>query len=317
MRSAYAAHNRNPETVRRSSSGGIFSLLAAHVVNEGGRVYGAACGENGRISYRGISRTAEIPELCGSKYVFVPIAPVMDEIAGLVKDGQTVLAVVSPCQTAALRRACGDSERLILVDFICHGAPPAEFWDKYRAECAQAHGAAVTGVNFRRKIPGMDWQSYEVELQYADGTIERRRAVDDPYMQTFLRNASLRKACASCAAKGENRASDLTLGDFWGVKKVAPEQYHPAGTSLVFVRTPRGEELWQSVQHQLVSHPVDAAQAVQYNPSAHQPAVLHPQYDAFWRDVPALTVRELADKYCRPSASERLKRGLKRMLGRG
>ena len=46
MRSAYAAHNRNPETVRRSSSGGIFSLLAAHVVNEGGRVYGAACGEN-------------------------------------------------------------------------------------------------------------------------------------------------------------------------------------------------------------------------------------------------------------------------------
>ena len=201
MRSTYAAHNTNPETVRRSSSGGIFSLLAAHVLNDGGRVYGAACDENGRISYRGISRTAEIPELCGSKYVFVPIAPVMDEIAGLVKDGQTVLAVVSPCQTAALRRACGDSGRLILVDFICHGAPPAEFWEKYRAECAQDHGAAVTGVNFRRKIPGMDWQSYEVELRYADGTVERRRAVDDPYMQTFLRNASLRKACASCAAK--------------------------------------------------------------------------------------------------------------------
>ena len=37
MRSAYAAHNTNPETVRRSSSGGIFSLLAAHVLNEGGR----------------------------------------------------------------------------------------------------------------------------------------------------------------------------------------------------------------------------------------------------------------------------------------
>ena len=241
MRSAYAAHNTNPETVRRSSSGGIFSLLAAHVLNEGGRVYGAACDENGRISYRGISRTAEIPELCGSKYVFVPIAPVMDEIADLVKDGQTVLAVVSPCQAAALRRACGDSGRLILVDFICHGAPPAEFWEKYRAECAQDHGAAVTGVNFRRKIPGMDWQSYEVELRYADGTVERRRAVDDPYMQTFLRNASLRKACAVCAAKGENRASDLTLGDFWGIERtdLAPLN-DDKGASLVFAASEKG-----------------------------------------------------------------------------
>lgn len=317
MRSAYAAHNRNPEAVLRASSGGIFSLLAAQILNEGGLVYGVACGASGQMEYRGIRNPSELPALLGSKYVFVPIAPVMEEIADHVKNGETVLAVVSPCQAAALRRACGASERLILVDFVCHGAPPAEFWDKYRAECAQAHGAALTGVSFRRKTPGKDWQAYDVELRYADGATVRRRAADDPYMQTFLRNASLRKACASCTAKGENRASDLTLGDFWGVKKVTPEQYHPAGTSLVFVGTPRGEALWESIREQMVCHPVDAAQAVQYNPSEYQPAVLHPQYDAFWRDAQTLTVRELADKYCRPAASERLKRGLRRILGRG
>lgn len=317
MRSAYAAHNRNPETVLRSSSGGVFSLLAAHVLHGGGRVYGAACDETGQIVCRGISNKREIPDLCGSKYVFVPIAPVMEEIADLVKNGQTVLAVVSPCQAAALRRACGDSEHLILVDFVCHGAPPAEFWEKYRTECGKVHDAAVTGVNFRCKTSGRDWQSYEVELRYADGTAERRRAADDPYMQTFLRNASLRKACASCTAKGGHRASDLTLGDFWGVKKVAPEQYYPEGTSLVFVNTPRGALIWREIQDQMISHPVNAAQAVQYNPSEYQPAVLHPQYDAFWRDAQTMTVQELADKYCRPTASERFKRGLKRILGRG
>ncbi|MDO5547650.1 MAG: Coenzyme F420 hydrogenase/dehydrogenase, beta subunit C-terminal domain [Eubacteriales bacterium] len=314
MQKAYAAHNRNPAVVRTSSSGGVFPALARQVLEEGGVVYGAAWEEDGAVGYRGVTDAGALSALSGSKYVFVPIAPMMQEIAARVADGQRVLAVTSPCQAAALRRVCGDRQKLTVVDFVCHGAPDASFWKKYLDECAEHAGQKVTGVHFRRKAEGRSWQDYRMELRYADGHVVQRRPEDDPYMRAFLWNASLRRACGSCTAKGESRASDLTLGDFWGVNKLAPEQYHVPGTSLVFVNTPNGEALWRQVREQLAYAEVDPAQAVKYNPSAVQAAVLHPQYEAFWRDSESLEVSQLADKYCRTSTVEKAKTGLRRAL---
>ena len=320
MQKAYAAHNRNPAAVQQSSSGGIFPALARQVLERGGAVYGAAVQPDGTVGYRCVTDKAELPALCGSKYVFVPVAPVLDDMAARTAAGQPVLAVVSPCQATAVRRACGDSEHLLLVDFVCHGAPDAAFWTKYLDECGREHSCPVTGVNFRKKVPGASWQDYRMELRYADGTVTQTRAADDPYMKAFLHNASLRRACSLCKAKGDNRASDLTLGDFWGVNKIIPKQHHPAGTSLVFVNTPRGQAAWRQLREQVDSAEVDPAQAVQYNPAAVRAAALHPQYEAFQTDKETLSVRQLADKYCRTSRREQavgqLKRAVKGLLRR-
>lgn len=55
----------------------------------------------------------------------------------------------------------------------------------------------------------------------------------DVYMKAFLSNISLRDSCTSCKFKKENRVSDITLADFWGINYIKPEMNDEKGTSLV------------------------------------------------------------------------------------
>lgn len=51
-------------------------------------------------------------------------------------------------------------------------------------------------------------------------------------MKGFISGAFLQPACYNCKFKGVERNSDLTLGDFWGVKKEQPECYNPYGVTV-------------------------------------------------------------------------------------
>ena len=316
MQRAYAAHHRNPQAVEYASSGGVFAALAQHTLAHGGAVYGAAM-QDGDVRCLGATTQEQLRRLCGSKYVFVPVAPVLNEIAERIAADQPVLVVTSPCQAAAVRQRCGDSTRLTVVDFVCHGAPEPAFLHKYLEECSAAQGSAVDWVNFRKKIPGRSWEQYQTEMHYTDGNVQATVATDNPYMRLFLCNASLRRACGQCAWKGEHRASDLTLGDFWGIAKIQPSGYHKEGTSLVLVNTPHGEQLWAAVQEQLVCEEVNCEEALQYNASALQPAQLHPQYDSFRKDSETMGVAQLAQKYAKVSGVQKAKQLAKRLLRRG
>ena len=60
---------------------------------------------------------------------------------------------------------------------------------------------------------------------------------ENEYMQAFLADFSLRPSCYACPAKGGKSGSDLTIGDFWGIEKIAPEIDDDKGCSLVIVHT--------------------------------------------------------------------------------
>ena len=47
------------------------------------------------------------------------------------------------------------------------------------------------------------------------------------------------------------RNSDLTIGDFWGIKKVKPEMDDGMGTSLVILHTDKGREIWEEIRDRL------------------------------------------------------------------
>ena len=50
----------------------------------------------------------------------------------------------------------------------------------------------------------------------------------------------MRDSCYACEFIGNNRASDITIGDFWGIDKLYPELYSDKGVSLVIFNTGRG-----------------------------------------------------------------------------
>ena len=61
--------NKNSTVQKRSSSGGVFTLLAEYVLENGGVVYGAAFDEEYMVRHIGVERIHELGKLQGSKYV--------------------------------------------------------------------------------------------------------------------------------------------------------------------------------------------------------------------------------------------------------
>ena len=315
---AYGAYAKSDKLRMESSSGGVFSVLAEQVLAQGGAVWGAAFDQNFNVVYQCAEKPEALAALRGSKYVFLPIAGLAEQMKPQLAAGKPVLAVVSPCQAAALRRQLGDPENLLLVDFVCHGAPDAAVWQQYLQETTQAAGGPVDGVNFRKKT-GL-WTDYKMELIFPDGSVLSSQPQNNPYMQAFLANLSIREACTRCTAKGESRGSDLTLGDFWGVNKVCPEIYEKTGTSLVFVNTQAGQDWWDRCGAELVCHEVSPAEAVRFNPSAVYPSAKGEHWLDYQSELAEHTLAELAKAYCTPDKSAQLKSkvkgALKRLLGR-
>ena len=62
-------------------------------------------------------------------------------------------------------------------------------------------------------------------------------------MQGFIRGIFLQPACYQCKFKEIKHNSDLTLGDFWGIRKELPEYYNFYGVSAILVHSQKGEKI--------------------------------------------------------------------------
>ena len=73
-------------------------------------------------------------------------------------------------------------------------------------------------------------------------------------MMSYLRySVSLRPSCYECHFKGNDRFSDITVGDFWGIGKKNPALDEDKGTSLVMINTKKGQELLESLEESVVT----------------------------------------------------------------
>lgn len=258
----YGAINKN-ETVRlASSSGGVFTLLAEYILAQGGVVFGAAFTEDFVVKHVCIERVEEIAKLRGSKYVQSDTREIYAQVKRCLQAGREVLFTGTPCQVEGLLAFLGKKyENLVTQDIICHGVPSPELFRQYLQY--KSSGRVIKELSFRDKSKG--WQLYHYKIVYADETEYLNDFYEDEYSKMFLKNLSLRPSCYNCAFKIKNRLSDITLADFWGCEQVAPQLFDDKGTSLVFVHSRKGKELFESVKDQVISCEVAAETAIQYN----------------------------------------------------
>jgi len=127
-------------------------------------------------------------------------------------------------------------------------------------------------------------------------------------MRAFLKNLSLRSSCYECAFKSLNRHSDLTLADFWGVQNILPEMDDDKGTSLVFVNSRTGQDLFEEIKDGMLYQEVDINEAVKYNAAAIKSPIPNSNRDSFFRDLSSLSFDILVKKYCTDKLSIRIKR---------
>ena len=70
--------------------------------------------------------------MCGSKYVQSILTQEMYEsLESDLKQNRQVVFSGTPCQCAAVKKAFGDNKNLWLIDFVCHGCPSPNIWEKY------------------------------------------------------------------------------------------------------------------------------------------------------------------------------------------
>lgn len=249
----FAAKHRDDKIRMSSSSGGVFTLLAEQIIDEGGVVFGAKFNESWEVVHDFAETKEDLIPFRGSKYVQSRIGDAYINVERFLKSGRKVMFTGTPCQIAGLKKYLRKQyENLLAVDFVCHGVPSPMVWGKYLEEELARQGevgkksvltsskakSVLSDVSFRDKSTG--WKKFSFVLSFFKSLdAEEKNTVlstvfyENAYMDAFLSNLSLRPSCYACPAKSGKSEADVTIGDFWGIEQTLPEFDDDKGVSLI------------------------------------------------------------------------------------
>lgn len=304
----FAAKNKNEHQRLRSSSGGIFILLAEQTIKMGGVVFGARFDKNWEVEHCYVETIEELEPLMRSKYVQSRIGNTYKEAEQFLKEGRRVLFVGTSCQISGLHRFLRkDYNNLLSVDFIYHGVPSPGIWRKYLQEiknnALQSEAAGkntvlpfslksmpvITGINFREKgLGGYGWKKYGFVVHGKSPLKGDQNSVllsvdfgKDIYMKGFLRNLYLRPSCYNCLVKSGKSQSDLTIGDFWGISKLKPEIDDDKGIGAILVYTHKGIEALGFISCDKIAMTYN--DVIMENPAIYSSVMLTNNRKRFWQ----------------------------------
>lgn len=241
--SVYAAKNTSDETRKKSSSGGVFSLLAERVIEDGGVVFGACFNDKNEVIHTYATVQEELAIFRGSKYVQSKIGNTYRLAEEFLQSGRQVLFSGTPCQILGLHRYLKKKySNLLTVDFICHGVPSPGVWQTYLQELRRKFSVeAVQNVSFRDKKLGWKNFSFSFDFSKKDKVVHYvAPKYLNHYMRGFLSDLYLRPICYQCPLRSLKSGSDITLGDFWGTGRVFPAFDDDKGISAVLINTSLG-----------------------------------------------------------------------------
>lgn len=295
----YAAWNKNRSVRKESTSGGLYSLLAKAVFDDGGVVVGVRWDASFHAEHFIATSEEQMSSIRGSKYVQSHTGSIYADIQQYLENGKSVLFSGTPCHNHALRRYLNkEHSKLFQVDLICHGIPSDDMFQRYLKERIGDKNVSITNIRLRHKNPY--WDYCNVTVDFSDGSQYTMPTVDDPYFTIFNIGYSLRDSCRNCRYTSTHRYGDITLADFWRYK---PNSYrlrdYAKGTSCVLINSEKGKQLFDSVRDDLVCEESNLEIARRGNKALNLP-FSPPQDDlkGFWSDYEAgMSVANLCVKY--------------------
>lgn len=295
---AYAVKSTDAAVLSNSTSGGMFSALADEIVRRGGVIYGCEILHDMVVHTR---TESDYSGMRGSKYVQSDLAhsfgkTVHDEILKDLTNGRTVLFTDTPCQCASVRKYLShmkaSGEKLILADLICHGTPSPKIFADYIAYCEEKQKTKIATHLFRTKLNG--WTRHTEANVMQDGQIDAVSYEAQLFKSIFYSHIAMNEACFSCPYTTLYRPSDITMADFWGVKKSHPELFDESGVSFVLINTEKGKDFFDSLQN-IEIHSVSPQDADQ--PMLKRPTQKPEKYESFWQDYEKRGFEYVVKKY--------------------
>lgn len=309
-----AAYATDDSLRAKSSSGGIFGVIAKEIINSGGVVFGAVFDDEFNVVHKDAANMKELSAMYGSKYVQSHIGNCFKRAKELLENNTTVLFVGTPCQIGGLKAYLKkDYDNLITMDFICHGVSSPKIWKLYRQYTVNEAGAPIESVQFRSKEEG--WRVYSMYIKFKNGKIRRKNCINDEYLIGFIQGTSVRESCNSCGFKGIDRESDITVGDFWGINNISVKNdfLDDKGVSLVAVRSTKANILLDKVKDKIEYTEVTEEDAFRDNLSAIKSLNENPVRDDFFKAADRVGFDKAVNKYCGRGIAARIRRRLKRL----
>lgn len=255
-----AAQAKANKVLDNSSSGGIFSVVAEYVLNNGGVVVGAELTENMKVRHVIVDNVQELNKLCGSKYAQSNTSNIYKRVKELLQQGRFVFFTGTPCQVSALKLFLRRPfENLLTADLICHGVPSPLMFNMIVEYLEKKYKGKVRDYQFRsKKLTG--WSRVSACTMLINGKIkhiyynEMMRA----FFQAFLDGHVLRMDCYQCPFTRTERAGDFTMADFWSLKSTNPKfpRQH-RGVSMILVNTEKGQSILEACLDKIYMEPSD------------------------------------------------------------
>ncbi|WP_281532025.1 Coenzyme F420 hydrogenase/dehydrogenase, beta subunit C-terminal domain [Anaerocolumna aminovalerica] len=316
LEECYAAFNDNLTERLNCSSGGIFSLLASAVLSTGGVVVGTGMSDDCRSTEHVIvNNLSELKTIYGSKYLQSNINDIFKKIKQQLEKGNVVLFSGTPCQVAGLQNyLVKPYDNLLCIDVICHGVPSPGLWKKNVDYIEKKIHSKLVSVNFRCKKYG---GHSEYGIAYKNDKQKKAHyssKEEDPYIQMFLNDLSLRPSCYNCKFKGIHRNSDITLGDFWGIDDFAKRLNDGYGVSVVVVHSNKGKNLFEQIIPYIQNERVDVKKVFESHNGEMTKSVVRPDIrESFWKDYQMNDFAKLSKKYVKIPLKKRIKKTLRRI----
>jgi len=310
----YAAINKNLEIRFDSTSGGFFSALAEKMYRNGGYVGGAIYNEDFSATHFISNDKQDLIKLRSSKYLQSGAIGFYSKVKVLLENGQNVLVCGTPCQMAALRMFLDKNyENLLIVDFICAGVASPKAHRKYFDALEDKYNSKV--IYFKAKNKEMGWRNLTKKSIFANGKSYYGIKGQDLYSRAYHSHKINRQSCYNCKFKGFPRIADISMGDYWGVEKAAPELDDNIGTSAVIINNQKGKMFFEAIQAKLKTKETSLESMLEGNQALLKSREL-PIYDRkeFFEDMDNVNFFELAEKHF-PLPKESKKTMLRRWLG--
>ena len=287
----YAVQHKDEGTRASSRSGGIFTALSDFVLENHGAVYGCVLTQDFRAVHVRAENETVRNRMRGSKYIQSSMGDTFKSVKRDLESGRRILFSGTSCQVAGLKSYLGkDYENLFCVDIVCHGVPSSKVWKKYLAWQEKKADAKVKSVDFRNKAD-FGWRDHIETLWFENG----QKVNSKVFTTLFYGHTILRPSCYECPFKSVMHPGDITIADYWGIEKAAPEFDDNKGVSLVLVNNDKGAKIFETVKEQIKWKQTKLEDSLQ--PPLKAPFSEPKNRKTFWTDFENKDFDYIAKKY--------------------
>lgn len=274
-----------------SASGGFFPAVAKYIID---KKRGYVCGcvlNNMRPKHIVSNKWSDIQRMQDSKYVQSCIENCFEEISLLLKKGKWVLFTGTSCQVLGLINYIDtikiNRDRLITMDFFCHGVPSPQIWNDYLKFYEKCTKRKPVGYRFRGKKYGWKTGRHLYTMKYMKGIHTKEDNVSyiasKIWNSIFFSNLCLRPSCYQCRFASCVKPADITMGDFWGIENVLPQFDDDRGCSLCVSRNDAIMQQIKTIDGLLVEE-VEINSAINNQNNAFRATALPQNREKFWAD---------------------------------